>query len=205
MESDKTYILAVHNVETILKLIESSLEKINTFRVDYENRPESATEKIIDNNYDIIIIDQKLCLSNEINLQEIINKDELLPIIICISDSSQGMYEKFNQLSKVFDHISKDDIQTPYFLRTLYYASILVKIDKKNEALMKVFQEKIEGEKELVLKKTRHDLSNILTMIVGNTELLLFGKYELSEKVRVKLEIIYNAAIEMMEKLREIS
>ena len=205
MESDKTYILAVHNVETILKLIESSLEKINTFRVDYENRPESATEKIIDNNYDIIIIDQKLCLSNEVNLQEIINKDELLPIIICISDSSQGVYEKFNQLSKVFDHISKDDIQTPYFLRTLYYASILVKIDKKNEALMKMFQEKIEGEKELVLKKTRHDLSNILTMIVGNTELLLFGKYEHSEKVRVKIEIIYNAAIEMMEKLKEIS
>jgi len=204
MESDKMYILAVHNDDTILKLIKSSLEKIDSFQVDYENKPESATEKIINNNYDIIIIDQKLCLSNEVNLQEIINKDELLPLIICISDSSRGAYEKFDQLSKVFDHISKDEIQTPYFLRTLYYASILVKIDMKNEALMQEFQEKIEGEKELVLKKTRHDLSNILTMIIGNTELLLFGKYELSEKIRVKIEIIYNAATEMMEKLREI-
>jgi len=202
MEDNKTNIIIVQKDETLLDLIKLFLEKIDFLKVEYESEPDSASKKILNNSYDIIIVDQKLCLSNEINLEEVINSPEPLPIIIYLSDSFPEDYDKFNQLSKIVDHICKDEISTPYFLRTIYYASAIARFHKGNAVLLKEFQEKLDGEKGLVLKKTRHDLNNILTMIVGNLELLLFGKYEHSEQVKAKLEVMYNASVEMIEKLK---
>ena len=69
---------------------------------------------------------------------------------------------------------------------------------------MEEFKEKVIEEKTYILQKARHDLSNLLTTILGNTELLLFGKYELDDKVKAKVELMRNMGNEMMDKLKNL-
>ncbi len=204
MENEKIQLLVVEKDKKSLDLIKPSLEKIDFFSVEFETNPETALEKANNTNYDIILIDQNICLANEIDIQQLIIKDKLLPIIIYLSDSPQKNYNQFDETSNIFDHIGREEVDTITFQRTLYYAAILAKFEKKKDIVIKECQDKLLAEKDSALRTIRHDLNNMLAMLLGNIELLLYGKYNCSEKVKKKLEALRNVALEMMEKLKQL-
>ena len=150
--------------------------------------------------FDICLLDYILGAENALDVLGIIKSKGIgIPVVI-LTGQSDTKVDEMVMRAGASDYLTKSEIETPRFMRTMRYA--MVRREIENERIERHKVEQQNKAKDKFLAHLGHELRTPLTSILGYTELLLDDSA--NERIMQELSIIHTNGKHLLSLLNDL-
>ncbi len=150
--------------------------------------------------FDICLLDYILGAENAIDVLNIIKSKGISIPVVILTGQSDAKVDEMVMRAGAADYLTKSEIETPRFMRTMRYA--MVRREIENERIERHKVEQQNKAKDKFLAHLGHELRTPLTSILGYTELLLDDAG--NERMQQELSIIHTNGKHLLSLLNDL-
>ncbi len=170
------------------------------FQISWVTNGEDALAALQKKPFDICLLDFILGPENAMDVLENLKTNGISVPVVILTGQSDAQVDEMVMRAGAADYLTKSEIETPRFMRTMRYA--MVRSEIENERIERHKVEQQNKAKDKFLAHLGHELRTPLTSILGYTELLLDD--EKTEKIRQELSIIHTNGKHLLSLLNDL-
>nr|WP_269468546.1 response regulator [Alteromonas sp. ASW11-130] len=170
------------------------------FQLSWVTNGDDALAALKKRPFDICLLDYILGPENAMDVLENLKKNGISVPVVILTGQSDAQVDDMVMRAGAADYLTKTEIDTPRFMRTMRYA--MVRSEIENERIERHKVEQQNKAKDKFLAHLGHELRTPLTSILGYTELLLDD--EKSEKIQQELSIIHTNGKHLLSLLNDL-
>lgn len=150
--------------------------------------------------FDICLLDYVLGAENALDVLNVIKSKGISIPVVILTGQSDAKVDEMVMRAGAADYLTKSEIETPRFMRTMRYA--MVRREIENERIERHKVEQQNKAKDKFLAHLGHELRTPLTSILGYTELLLDDKG--NDRMEQELSIIHTNGKHLLSLLNDL-
>ncbi|MCW8108252.1 response regulator [Alteromonas ponticola] len=170
------------------------------FQLSWVTNGEDALAALKKKPFDICLLDYILGPENALDVLENLKAHGISVPVVILTGQSDTQVDEMVMRAGAADYLTKLEIETPRFMRTIRYAMVRSEIENERVERHKVEQQ--NKAKDKFLAHLGHELRTPLTSILGYTELLLDD--DKSEKIQQELSIIHTNGKHLLSLLNDL-
>ncbi len=200
--SDQVQLLLIEDDEDDYLLTADSLAQCESpkFSISWAQNGDRAIALLKEKTFDLCLLDYRLGRENAIDvLAKLKTLSVSIPVVV-LTGQADSVVDDLVMRAGAEDFLTKSEIETPRFMRTIRYA--LVRREIETERLERNRIEQQNKAKDKFLAHLGHELRTPLASILGYTELLLDDHQ--NERIQQELSTILNNSKHLLSLLNDL-
>lgn len=170
------------------------------FKITWVTNSADALNVLKRQSFDLCLLDYILGAENAIDVLEVLKSNQITIPVVILTGQSDTKVDEMVMRAGAADYLTKSEIETPRFMRTMRYAMVRREIENERVERHKVEQK--NKAKDKFLAHLGHELRTPLTSILGYTELLLDDKQ--NTDMEQELSIIHSNGKHLLSLLNDM-
>ncbi|QJR82311.1 response regulator [Alteromonas pelagimontana] len=170
------------------------------FQITWVTNSAHAVKAFNKKSFDICLLDYILGAENAVDVLEILKSNGISVPVVILTGQSDIQIDEMVMRAGAADYLTKSEIETPRFMRTMRYA--MVRREIENERIERHKVEQQNKAKDKFLAHLGHELRTPLTSILGYTELLLDDVA--NDRLNQELSIIHTNGKHLLSLLNDL-
>lgn len=200
--SDHVRLLLVEDDEDDYLLTADSLARCPspTFDITWVTSGQEALSALASQPFDICLLDYLLVAENGLDVLTRFQHNDIAVPVVILTGQSDARIDELVMRAGAADYLTKNEIDSPRFMRSLRYAMLRREID--NERVERHRVEQQNKAKDKFLAHLGHELRTPLSSILGYTELLLDDQQ--TQPFQQELAIIHTNGKHLLSLLNDL-
>ncbi|WP_414827805.1 response regulator [Alteromonas sp. H39] len=170
------------------------------YKVSWVTNSADALSALKRQSFDLCLLDYILGAENAIDVLDVLKSNQITIPVVILTGQSDTKVDEMVMRAGAADYLTKSEIETPRFMRTMRYA--MVRREIENERIERHKVEQKNKAKDKFLAHLGHELRTPLTSILGYTELLLDEKQ--NDDIEQELSIIHSNGKHLLSLLNDM-
>lgn len=200
--TDQVQLLLIEDDEDDYFLTADSLAQCESpkFSISWAQTGDRAIELLKEKTFDLCLLDYRLGKENAIDVLAKLKALSVSIPVVVLTGQADSVVDDLVMRAGAEDFLTKSEIETPRFMRTIRYA--LVRREIETERLERNRIEQQNKAKDKFLAHLGHELRTPLASILGYTELLLDDQH--NERIQQELSTILNNSKHLLSLLNDL-
>ena len=200
--TDQVQLLLIEDDEDDYFLTADSLAQCESpkFSISWAQNGDQAIEYLKAQSFDLCLLDYRLGRENAIDVLAKLKALAVSIPVVVLTGQADSVVDDLVMRAGAEDFLTKSEIETPRFMRTIRYA--LVRREIETERMERNRIEQQNKAKDKFLAHLGHELRTPLASILGYTELLLDDHH--NERIQPELSTILNNSKHLLSLLNDL-
>ena len=200
--TDQVQLLLIEDDEDDYFLTSDSLAQCESpkFSISWAQNGDQAIEYLKAQSFDLCLLDYRLGKENAIDVLAKLKALAVSIPVVVLTGQADSVVDDLVMRAGAEDFLTKSEIETPRFMRTIRYA--LVRREIETERMERNRIEQQNKAKDKFLAHLGHELRTPLASILGYTELLLDDHH--NERIQQELSTILNNSKHLLSLLNDL-
>ena len=200
--TDQVQLLLIEDDEDDYFLTADSLAQCESpkFSISWAQNGDQAIEYLKAQSFDLCLLDYRLGKENAIDVLAKLKALAVSIPVVVLTGQADSVVDDLVMRAGAEDFLTKSEIETPRFMRTIRYA--LVRREIETERMERNRIEQQNKAKDKFLAHLGHELRTPLASILGYTELLLDDHH--NERIQPELSTILNNSKHLLSLLNDL-
>jgi signal transduction histidine kinase/AmiR/NasT family two-component response regulator len=200
--TDQVQLLLIEDDEDDYFLTSDSLAQCESpkFSISWAQNGDQAIEYLKAQSFDLCLLDYRLGKENAIDVLAKLKALAVSIPVVVLTGQADSVVDDLVMRAGAEDFLTKSEIETPRFMRTIRYA--LVRREIETERMERNRIEQQNKAKDKFLAHLGHELRTPLASILGYTELLLDDHH--NERINQELSTILNNSKHLLSLLNDL-
>lgn len=200
--TDQVQLLLIEDDEDDYFLTADSLAQCESpkFSISWAQNGDQAIEYLKAQSFDLCLLDYRLGKENAIDVLAKLKALAVSIPVVVLTGQADSVVDDLVMRAGAEDFLTKSEIETPRFMRTIRYA--LVRREIETERMERNRIEQQNKAKDKFLAHLGHELRTPLASILGYTELLLDDHH--NERIQQELSTILNNSKHLLSLLNDL-